>query len=657
MKRLLRLSKLYIKTAFSCLGRALIILAAILAIAALLLWSAYRNADGGLSVAKIGMVSEDDSEDMKFLMKIARQMPVVKGLCSLQNCSMDEAMEELKSGDLQMVMAFPKNYVTDLEHMQDATLTLYVPKGNVLANTRIYSMLSSVESIMVTTECAICSMYEGMEYYTYNTTVAEMEDAVFKSYIQYCLNREDVIDIEYLSAYGNFDSFLYYGISIILFVTTLMGVFMLRGYSKNICETEKLLAVDVRGRIAVCLIKIICFCVPYAVFGGVSFTGFCHIANRLDYDIFVTLKSYLIIILISLTISAFVHLYASLIGTREGRETLYALIVTFVWILSGAMLGGNMYLPPSVSRFSLLAAATESRHAGPVGSQLLYLAGFTAICIYLSIWPLRFERSFTAGKIKRTKGNENANLYITWLKLKLKQNLTSYVFWLEAAILVLTVFTVHFLVLKNTDTNRVIYVSNNNNREIVEELSDIEYSGFDYETVSSLNEMKAEIIRGEAMAGIDSKKDRVILYAPTGSYSAVVLREMIFPYIYAKYSPKLLAEYLKGIGLKENDEAYTFVMDANRKLLKDFKVNIFKITEVDTAAASGVKKTDIVVITALIMILLAGLASCIYELKTHRGFLNSKTFFVRIALVFEGGIVRGLLLAGAAVIALLIIRI
>lgn len=652
MKRLLRLSVLYLKTAFSCMGRALTFTAAILAIAALLLWNTYRNADGGLSFANIGIVSEDDSKEMDWLFRIVKSMPAVKGLCSLEKYEKNEALKELKNGNLQIVMEIPENFVTDLNYMKESSLTLYVPKGDILANDRIFAMLSSVESLMATTECAICSMYEGMEHYSYNTTVSEMEDTLFGTYINSFLNREDQISIEYLSEYGNFDSFLYYGISGILFATVLLGVFMLRGYSKNMLETEKILAYSYGGKIILSLLKILCFSVPYFVLGSTLFAAFSIIGEKLGYEIYISLPAYLTIIFIGLTISSFVHIFANLVGNREGREILYGLIVTLAWIISGATLGSNRFLVPSMSRYALLSSACDIRITGAFWGQLIYMFLFIVIAVLLSVKniDIKFEFDSMKKKGQSSKRREHNNLYLNWFKLKLKTNIKSYVFWLETAVIVVTAVTIHFLVLKNNDSNRVIYISNGKSEEMIDYIS-----GFDYEPVASLKNMKKEIIKGKALAGLNIDDAGITIYAPTGSYSGVILRELIYPYMLNRQSPDLLKEYLKGIGLNEDDPELRYVLDANRHLNENFKISIFKINEVLDAKQAGVNKTDAVGFALFVMITLAFILSVVYEIKSNRGFLNSRPFFVRITLVLESGIIRCLLLAVPVVLVMIII--
>lgn len=627
-------------------------MAAILVIAALLLWNAYRNTDGALSIANIGIVSEDDSKEMNLLFKIIKSMPAVKGLCSLENYEKEDAMEELKKGNLQMIVEIPENFVTDLNYMQDSSLTLYVPKGDILANNRIYAMLSSVESLMVTTESAICSMYDGMEYYSYDTTVSEMEDEVFRIYINSFLNREDFIDIEYISAYGNFESFLYYGISIIVFVMAISGAFLLKSYSRNILETERILARSVKDKIVLNILKIICYSIPYSILGSVLYSFFCFISGGLGYEIYFSSAAYITIFLIGITISSFVHLFAMLLGDKEGREMLYALIVSFVWIVSLSVAINSTFLVTSLSRYALLSAGCDYRTSGAFWGQLVYLVIFMVLAVVFSVVHLESKFEFKTFKGKIFGSN---NIYLNWLRLKLKLNLKSFVFWLEAAVIIIIILTTHFLVLKSEDSNRVIYISNNENEELVDCISDSEYSGFEYEPVRNANNMKKEILRGEALAGIDNRDGKIILYAPTGSYSAVILRELIFPYMFNKQSPNLLRGYLNGIGLSDDDEEQKYVLDANKRLSEDFKVSIFKINEVSDARLSGANKKNVTGFVVTVMIVMVFIISVTYEMKTNKGFLNSKPIFVRILLVLESGVVRSLLLAVTALAALFII--
>lgn len=646
MNRFFRLCRLYLKTALSCMGRALITLAAILIIAALLLWKVCGDSEGTISIAKVGMVTIDDSDEMNLLYDFIRQMPVMKGCLCIETYSESEAMEELKNGNLQMVIVVPKDFMYDAEHMRDTSLELYVPKGNILANDRVYSLLSSVESLMITTESAIIGMYDGMELYSYNTTVGEMENTLTGTYIRSFINRDEKFDIEYLSIYGNYSPILYYGVGLILFISSVMGVFMLRGYSSGILETEKLLMLNHKDKVKNRLAKIVCFSIPYILIDSVLLFVFFKVCEYLEYDVYFSAALIPQILLVSLLTSAYVHLYANL-ARREGREALYLLLIIFARLVPI-----SEYLPPSLNLYGILGIITDGKKYTIIGS-VVYLLLFVVLSLILTGRSIEFNTLFnTSGKI--TRNRLNGSIYTKWFFLKLKQNLKSILLWLEAIILVLTLVTVNVLVQKSIDNNRVVYTSDKDTKELIKPLAKSDYSGFSFESLDS-DSIKKEILNGKAVAGVEVSLGGIKLYAPTGSYSAILLRELIFPYVIKKESPSMLSDYLKGIGVNEQDRKYAVVMDSNRSLLESTKLNIFKVSEIETDYDFGKKVISIPILLAVILIIIACLISAAYEKKTHRGFLNSKNNFVRIALVIESGLIRGLLLTVITIVTIILI--
>lgn len=653
MKRLYRLCILYFKTAFSCMGRALMILAAILAIAALLLWGFTRNTGDGLSIAKIGFVSEDDSSEMDLLYKFVRQMPAIKGTCDIDTYSFDEAMDLLKSGELQMVMVVPKDFMDKAEHMQDTTLKLYVPKDGVLANDRIYALLNSVESLMVTTESAIISMYEGMNYYSYNTTVFDMENALTELYIKEFLSRDKNFDIEYLSAYGSFDPLVFHGLSIILLVTSLMGMFMFRGYSSNIVETERILMREPKERIVLTFGKIICFSFPYFVFSSVLYVLFYFLTGLMDYEIYLSATVFFVLFLISILFSSFVHAFNCITENREGREALYALATVFLWILSGA-LSGNYFMPaflrpvlnilPQAScLYGLLGAASDSINSS-ITVILIYIILFFVISIIFVLGLPDVIGLSDKAVIRNSYVKEGK---VNWAYLKLRQNLLNPLFYVEAIIIILLITTIHFSVLKTTDTNRVVFSDSCQVKELIGDNLAFEYDFAEGEAI------KDEVIKGKALAGIEEKDGEITLYAPAGSYSATVIKEMIFPNILKENSSKMLGDYLTEIGTGRG-ESYDYVIKINEKLLDEYKLSIFEINETDVPVNQK-ERADIVLIASIVLIIIACVISCTYELKTHKGFFMAHTACKKRILLLESGLIRGALLGAVVVITILLL--
>lgn len=620
-------------------------LAAILVIAALLLWNFARGPEGKISIARIGMVSEDESEEMDILYRFIRQMPAIKGSCEIEKMPKQEAMNELKSGNLNMIIIVPGNFLYDAEHMKDTQLRLYVPKGDILANKRVYAMLSSVESLMVTTESAIIGMYEGMEYYEYNTTVTDMENCLSEMYVRDFMNREDDFDIEYLSAYGNFSPFMYYGMFAVLLTNLLMGAFMLSGYSDSITNAERLLAIGLLDKVKITVLKTLCFGVMFFAFGTLEYSLFYMACNYLEIDARFSFPVVMTILLIGICFSAFVGAYAAIVGNGPGNRGLYILLVVLMWLISLGPFGSIKLLPTSLSLFSMLSVSFEGT-AGPLPGVLAYIVVFLGASVFM---PGRKKervsaKAYTAQKSKR----KNHSIYVKWLLLKVKQYLTSFVLWIEAAVLVLIILIVYIMVQKSLDTNLVAFVPSERLEKIMGAGTESGFGGFEYYEVKDEDALKSAVVSGKALAGIDTKKDEIKLYAPVGSYSAILLRELIYPYLLKEKSPAMFGRYLKGLGLDDSSDAYKAAYEGNRRLLNDFDISIFNITEVDTGWTVKRTKADALLICVAAFILICCVFTGVYESKSYRAFLKMQNNFVRITLMIESGIIRGLLLTAVA---------
>ena len=102
-----RLYLLEARAALVCMGKAMIVMAATISLAAFFLWCYLRiNPDEDvIRKIEIGVVSMDDSAEMETLNLYLQSMPVLKVLCRLHMMDEQEAMDGLRDGELQMALA------------------------------------------------------------------------------------------------------------------------------------------------------------------------------------------------------------------------------------------------------------------------------------------------------------------------------------------------------------------------------------------------------------------------------------------------------------------------------------------------------------------------------------------------------------------------
>ena len=348
------------KTAFACWGKIMAVMAALIAVAALLLFVIIGSDEKGdvLGKVKLGVVSMDESDNMDMMFGYVKSIPVMRVICDLEFMGRSEAMKAFEEGDLDMVIMIPNNFLQDAIHMQKTTISVYVPKEDSFANARILSILEGVESVMLTTESSILSMYEGMEYYSYDMTVREMEQSLTDVYVSRFLNRTSLFEEKYLSAYGDLSPVSYYGISLVILLTACFASCFFKLYDP---ETRRLeIHIDNSGKnhFAFSISKIAVIAVPILVWLFAVLSLLYFVSEAFDLTYFsVNVATYLFCIPIALVIAGTVQLFASAFGTGTREKIMYVLFIILLWLIGG-VLGSSYYLPVAMQRLTVVNPAS-----------------------------------------------------------------------------------------------------------------------------------------------------------------------------------------------------------------------------------------------------------------------------------------------------------
>ena len=356
-KRQKKLALLECRSAFSCMGRAIMIMAATVSLAAFFLWIWMRAFPDRSVIQRIeiGVVANDRSEKMETTTSYLMSMPALKALCRLQELDETEAMDLLREGKLQMVIVIPENFLDDAVHMKHTELSVRIPQGGTAETDRILSLLEGVERVMLTTESAIMSMYDGMQYADINMSVSEMEYGVTDLYVNRFLNRGGYFTDEYLSPYGSFSPIQYYGVSLALLLTMMFSVCFFALYDHETVRLEKLLNPGDGASVCASVIKIVCMSLPVILFIWMlmGITHFLFWAFDMP-GFYVNGYALFMGALIGVSIAALIQLFISVFGNGIRQQIAFAVFVLLMW-LSGGTLGSLYYLPRllrNTSRFN-----------------------------------------------------------------------------------------------------------------------------------------------------------------------------------------------------------------------------------------------------------------------------------------------------------------
>lgn len=338
MNRLFKYQIMQIREAFRCFFKGLLVMAVLFAVlAGTLAASAHlQEKDRAGSLVNVAVTAGEDDTVMNYLITFAGNMSSLKSFCSLKSVGRDEAEDMLISGEADIVIDIPDDFYARASAMQDVSLRVYVPEGSYTASDKLLSLLDSAETMMITTEAAINTMYGVMDVYDISMSRAEMEDALFGDIVEQFMNRDQLFEVKSSSPFGEYDFVSFYMISIIQTAAVLFGVFFAAMYSEEMISLEKLLARGIRERIGMSLVRIVSMAVPAAL-GTCLITSLyncvCRAAGAEDRCTLGT--AYLWLVLYALCVSALIHLGLSITADSRHTGTIYVLGALILLAVSG----------------------------------------------------------------------------------------------------------------------------------------------------------------------------------------------------------------------------------------------------------------------------------------------------------------------------------
>ena len=248
-------------------------------------------------------------------------------------------------------------------------------------------------------------------------------------------------------------------------------------------------------------------------------------------------------------------------------------------------------------------------------------------------------------------------MHLKWMALSAVKNLKSVTFWMLLASFVMLSSLLSFLEISRKGSNRVLVFAAGSEKaeEIMADLMSDEHHGFDFEMADSADELKEQVLRSEALAGIEftekfdetietgKMEKSIVLYSPPDSAVSTVLPEILFPCILRHSSPMMLDEYMEDNGIGKDTR--NAVIKTNDRITGTWNVGLFSLTEVaaDNGAAEPVR-SYMRVIELLLFVAVFVMSVC-EEKKAHRDFLMARSRSDRIRFMLEGAAVRTVLLA------------
>lgn len=342
------------KTAIKCMLGTLIALIAILILSVSLLYAisiAKASYEEALAI-NVGVVIPEKDQSLNSILKLAESLTSLKGYCSLQSCSESQARDGLRNNTLALAIIIPEDFIDKATHMQPAEFTILAPNELSHNEKKLFSIFHGVEHMMTICESAIQSMYLGMEEFSFDFSIPQMENDLTTIYVNQFMSRGNVFDVEFLSIFGNYSYIEYYSSSLILIILLVCSLSFFGMYGRGELYLEKIFAVKTFGIIKITIMKILAQTLALSLFSYIILLSVYAFDNILRLGLlYVTPGTFLGIFLISLAVSSFTHLIITLFRCSSGASIYYILISLIMVTLSGGIVP-KIYFPKALYTFA-----------------------------------------------------------------------------------------------------------------------------------------------------------------------------------------------------------------------------------------------------------------------------------------------------------------
>lgn len=315
------------------------------------------GADGGL--IEVAVVS-DDAVFTDFVMELTEDIPGVTGICDLIRMDMDEAVSELKSGDISMIIEIPGDFYREASMMRDARLIIYTDGAPTKTEYKLLAMLGSVAGLMEITDAEILSMYNGIDAYDIPVSRADMEWKLLAGTYAGFNDRTDMMEVETVSSYGSYDVIRFYLTAGLLCMIIIGSVTLFGLYGRQDIRLESALCRG--GSSSLILATVNKVCAMWIALGVWSeiISGILKlylINRRIVMDEHVIRLSggarfHISIWLMTLSVALWIHFISSVIGSDTPHFRVTYVTVVLIMLIGAGVVIPAVYLPDAVRRLS-----------------------------------------------------------------------------------------------------------------------------------------------------------------------------------------------------------------------------------------------------------------------------------------------------------------
>ena len=205
----------------------------------------------------IGIAIPEGESISRLATQYISSMDSVRSVCDFYYLDEQEAVERLKQGTLQAVVALPEGFYHDVQVGINPPAQIYFPK-DAAQNTQVFEeLVTAGVSFLQTAEAGVYAALDTASYYGIELQGAGLGDTIAYLFANQMLKRDSVYSSKMLSPLGNLSVVEYYyaaGFAILLMMCGIQFGFL---YGKRKRSVEDQLKIRGMGSIRQSVVKVL----------------------------------------------------------------------------------------------------------------------------------------------------------------------------------------------------------------------------------------------------------------------------------------------------------------------------------------------------------------------------------------------------------------
>ncbi len=315
-------------------------------------FSAFMQNSQVFQKVNIGIAIPEDESVSRLATQYIASMDSVRSVCNFYYLDEQEAVEQLKQGNLQAIVVLPEGFYHDVQVGINPPAQIYFPK-DAAQNTQIFEeLVTAGVSFLQTAEAGVYAALDTASYYGIELQGAGLGDTIAYLFANQMLKRDSIYSAKMLSPLGNLSVVEYYytaGFVILLMMCGIQFGFL---YGKRKSSVEDKLKIKGVGSVRQSVVKVLVMTMFLYVTGLLYYFAGIGIASRTKpYFVLYQGKIWYTLLFLCLGIAVYFHVLYELAGSSS-QAAVFVFAVNIITIIGAGVLIPEAYLRKEVAGIS-----------------------------------------------------------------------------------------------------------------------------------------------------------------------------------------------------------------------------------------------------------------------------------------------------------------